>query len=326
MNIPDATPAACKVPEGRHGWLGGQFLRAVVLGALLIPAALSAQETSAADGLKLADATIQAKDYSVRIFWAAIVGLLVHQLVRVVVFILDRLSEKHARRRLLYKRLVPICRLFLWAFATFFVVRVIFDIDAQGLLAAAAAIGLAIGFATQGLLKNLVGGFIIVADRPFQVGDKIEVGGTYGEVISIGLRSTRIQTPDDNLVSVPNAQVIENQVSNANSGQLDCQVVTDLYLPGSVDESAARRIAYETAASSKYVYLRKPIVVIVKDEFSYAHVVHLRVKAYVLDARFEFLLISDITERARQAFRSAGLLPAGPSAANDDGPAAASTL
>jgi small-conductance mechanosensitive channel len=141
------------------------------------------------------------------------------------------------------------------------------------------------------------------------VGDKIEVGGTYGEVTSIGLRSTRIVTPDDNLVTVPNAQVADSQVSNANAGELNCQVGTDLYLPGWVDEARAKEIARQAAVSSSYVFLEKPIVVLVEDEYDEGHVLHLRVKAYVIDTRYEALLASDITERARRVFREEGLLP-----------------
>jgi small-conductance mechanosensitive channel len=115
-------------------------------------------------------------------------------------------------------------------------------------------------------------------------------------------------TPDDSLVSVPNAQVVDGQVANANAGELNCQVVTDLYLPGWVDEARAKRIAFEAAASSKYVYLNKPIVVLVKDEFKETFLTHLKVKAYVLDPRFEFAFQSDVTERARAGFRDAGLL------------------
>jgi small-conductance mechanosensitive channel len=202
---------------------------------------------------------------------------------------------------------VPIVRIVLWVFAAYLIVRVIFRVDAQGLLAATAAIGVAVGFAAQDLLKNLFGGLILVFDQPFQVGDKIKVGGTYGEVVSIGLRSTRIVTADDNRVSVPNAQVVDQQVANANAGELNCQVVTDLYLPGWVDEALAKKIAFEAATSSKYVYLKKPIVVLVKDEFKETFLTRVRVKAYVLDPRFEFLFESDVTERARAGFREAGL-------------------
>jgi small-conductance mechanosensitive channel len=268
------------------------------------------EATTAADEpseVTLGDARGAAQDYGLRVFWTLVVFLLTYFVIRTLTWILDKLAESSARRRLLFKRLVPISRICLWAFAVFVVVRVVFDVDAQGLLAATAALGVAVGFAAQDLLKNIFGGLVIISDRPFQVGDKISVGGTYGEVTAIGLRSTRIVTPDDNLVSVPNAQVVDGQVSNANAGALDCQVVTDLYLPAWVDEQKAKKIAYDAAASSRYVYRNKPIVVIVLDEWDKEPVTHLKVKAYVIDTRHEFLLMSDITERARVAFRDAGL-------------------
>lgn len=284
----------------------------LALGQETEPTETAAQTTPATEEstqpISLADATATARNYGMRVLFAVLVLVIAAQLIRGTVFALERISERSAQRRLLYKRLIPITRLIVWGFALFFIIRGIFDVDAQGLLAAAAAIGVAVGFAAQDILKNIFGGLVIVADRPFQVGDKIKVGGTYGEVISIGLRSTRIQTPDDNAVSVPNAQIVDDQVSNANSGQLHCQVVTDLYLPGQADELLAKEIAYQAAASSKYVYLENPITVIVKDEFTHAHVLHLMVKAYVLDTRYEMLLVSDITERARSAFRAAGLM------------------
>lgn len=165
-----------------------------------------------------------------------------------------------------------------------------------------------IGLAARDILRSIFGGLVILFERPFRVGDRIGVGGSYGEVVSIGLRSTRIVTPDDNLVTVPNAQIVDGQVSNANTGALDCQVITDLYLPGWVDEALARRVAHQVAASSKYVHLQKPIVVLVRDEFRETFLTHLEVKAYVIDARHEFRFMSDVTERARAEFRRLGLI------------------
>jgi small-conductance mechanosensitive channel len=275
------------------------------------PAVTQLAEDAESTGSTLAEATLTAKNFGLRVFWAVIVVIVAAQLIKLSIFILERLSERSARRRLLYKRMIPITRLLFWGSALYLIVRGIFNVNAQGLLAAAAAIGVAVGFAAQDILKNIFGGLVIVADRPFQVGDYIAVGGTYGEVMSIGLRSTRIRTPDDNLVSVPNSQVVDSQVANANSGQLDCQVVADVYLPGWVDESAVKDIAYQAAASSQYAYLEKPISIIVKDEFTHAHVLHLCIKAYVLDARYQFLFASDITERARSAMRKAGFLKQG---------------
>ena len=279
--------------------------------SLPTPATTAAPDTSNAldqGSQVLGEAGRSVQSFGIRAIMSVIVIVLFNLLIRGSVWLLDALSERNPRRRLFYKRLVPIVRIVLWIFAAYLIVRVIFRIDAQGIFAAAAAIGVAVGFAAQDLLKNLFGGIILVFDQPFQVGDKISVGSTYGEVVSIGLRSTRIVTPDDNLVSVPNAQVVDQQVANANAGELNCQVVTDLYLPGWADERAAKRIAFEAAAGSKYVYLNKPIVVMVADVFKETFLTRVRVKAYVLDPRLEFLFQSDITERARAGFREAGLL------------------
>ena len=272
------------------------------------PAATAQTDTSGV-ALDLEGATEEVRSLGVGIFWSLVVIVVFHFLIRALAWILETLAERSVKRRLSIKWLIPITRMTLWGIAAYLILRTVFRVDAQGLLAASAAFGLALGIAAQDLLKNVFGGLIVVFDQPFQVGDKISVGGTYGEVVSIGLRSTRIVTADDNLVTVPNSQVVEEQVANANAGQLNCQVVTDLYLPGRVDERKAREIAFEAAVTSQYVFLSKPIVVLVGDEFRTTFVTRVRVKAYVLDPRFEFLMQSDITERARDGFRAAGLMP-----------------
>ena len=269
----------------------------------------AATDTTATDEPTLREARDTAQHFGLRLFGSVLVLVATYFVVRFAVYILDLLAERSAERRLLYKRIVPIIRVFLWTLSLYLVLRGIFHVDAQGLLAAATAIGVAVGFAAQDLLKNIFGGLVIIFDQPFQVGDKIQIGDTYGEVVNIGLRSMRIVTPGDNLVSVPNAQIVDSAVSNANAGALDCQVTTDLYLPGHVDEALAKQLAYEAAASAQYVYLEKPIVVMVTDEWEERHRLHLKVKAYVLDARHEFRLASEVTERARRAFRTHGLLP-----------------
>ena len=285
----------------------------------LILARLDSVRTSASAGqtdtastdpaaLDLTEAREEVRGLGVGIFWSLVVIIFFHFLIRILVWTLEALAERSVRRRLTFKSLIPMSRMLLWAIAAYLILRTVFRVDTQGILAASAALGVALGFAAQDLLKNVFGGLIVVFDQPFQVGDKIRVGGTYGEVASIGLRSTRIVTADDNLVSVPNAQVVQESVANANAGQLNCQVVTDLYLPGRVDERRARAIAFEAAVTSKYVFLNKPVVVLVGDEFRTTFLTRVRVKAYVLDTRFEFLFQSDITERARDGFRSAGLV------------------
>jgi small-conductance mechanosensitive channel len=243
-----------------------------------------------------------------KIVMAGAVMLIVHFFLRFLGWILGSAAERNAVRRLWFKKWFPIVRLGFWSITIYIVVGAVFSFDRDSLILAGGTIGVAIGFAAQDVIKNIFGGILIILDQPFQVGDRVRVGGTYGEVVSIGLRSTRIVTPDDNLVTVPNTQVVDGQVANANSGALDCQVVTELFLPGWVDVSRAKQIAHSAAATSRYVYLNKPIVVLIKDEFEHAFLTKVIVKAYVLDARFENLFASDVTERAKVQFLEEGLL------------------
>ena len=276
------------------------------------PPATAQEPPDSATGLELPDleeATEDVRSIGLGIALSLVVILVFHFLIRAVIWVLDTLAERSTARRLSFKWLIPITRMVLWAIAVFLIVNNIFRVDAQGIIAAGAALGVGIAVAAQDVLKNVLGGLTVVFDQPFQVGDKIRVGGTYGEVVSIGLRSTRIVTADDNLVSIPNSQVVEEQVANANAGQLNCQVVTNLHLPGKVDERMAKEIAFEAAVTSKYVFLNKPIVVLVQDDFRTTFVTRVKIRAYVLDPRYEFVFQSDVTERAREGFRAAGLMP-----------------
>lgn len=229
---------------------------------------------------------------------------------RLFVVILDNISERSVKYRLGIKRMVPVVRLVIWAFAFYIIIAGIIDPPLGTVITVLASIGIAVGFAAQDILKNIFGGFMIILDRPFQVGDKIEVGDHYGEVIAIGLRSSRIVTPDDSIVSIPNGELVNEAVSNANSSALDCQVVAEIFLPMDVDVDAAKRIAYRAAVSSRYVYLKKPVVVIALNEVHEENfVVKLRVKAYVLDIRYEFPFKSDMTELILGELKKKGLLP-----------------
>ena len=100
-------------------------------------------------------------------------------------------------------------------------------------------------------------------------------------------------------------------VSNANSSALDCQVVAEIYLPAETDIDIAKRIAYKAAVSSRYVYLQKPIAVIALNEVQETNfMIKLRVKAYVLDIRYEFPFKSDMTELILGELNRKGLLAA----------------
>jgi small-conductance mechanosensitive channel len=200
-------------------------------------------------------------------------------------------------------------RIFGWTFVIYLIIADIFAPPIETLIAVTASAGIAIGFASQEILKNIFGGIMILFDRPFQIGDKIEVGKYYGEVVRIGLRTVRVVTPDDSLVSVPNSEIVNQSVSCANAGESNCQVVAEFYLPPEIDLILAKKIAYRAAAVSRYVYLNKPIVVLFMNEIHMGRsLLKMRLKAYVLDLRLEFPFKSEMTETVVDEYLKQGLV------------------
>lgn len=81
-------------------------------------------------------------------------------------------------------------------------------VNMAALLASLGIVGLTIGFAARDALSNLISGLLIFWDRPFVIGDLVEIDGTYGKVERITLRSTRVVTPDGKMLAIPNTTVI----------------------------------------------------------------------------------------------------------------------
>lgn len=74
--------------------------------------------------------------------------------------------------------------------------------------------GLAVAFAAQKTLENLFGGIMIISDQPVRIGDPCKIGDVIGNVVDIGLRSTRIRTQDRTIVTIPNGQLAVISLEN----------------------------------------------------------------------------------------------------------------
>ena len=88
------------------------------------------------------------------------------------------------------------------------------DIELLGLFASLAVFSLIIGLAVQQTLGNIVNSFMLAVDRPFEVGDRIEVEGMIGTVISMGILSTKVLDRDEKLVVIPNNTLISSTLVN----------------------------------------------------------------------------------------------------------------
>ena len=232
-----------------------------------------------------------------------VLGLLFN---RVALAGLDRMGEGQAKRRLFFKKIQSFTRLGIFILCGYLVVMTFFgeDEDNKALIGLGGTLAVAIGFALKDTASSLMAGILILIDQPFQVGDRVQFGSTYGEVTEIGLRSVRITTLDDNAVSIPNNKFLTEAVASANGGALDMMCVIKFHIAMTEDFELAKRLIYEACVTSKYVFLHKPVSILVKDEvtaISYATVI--TCKAYVIDARYETTFMSDVTERVKRAFR-----------------------
>jgi small-conductance mechanosensitive channel len=82
------------------------------------------------------------------------------------------------------------------------------------LLGAAGVLGIAIGFASQTSVSNVISGFFLMAEQPFVVDDVIQVGTTTGRVLSIDMMSVKLRTLDNRFVRIPNEAIVKSEVTN----------------------------------------------------------------------------------------------------------------
>jgi small-conductance mechanosensitive channel len=231
--------------------------------------------------------------------------------IRLVTRFFDGMGERFTKRRLVLKQLAAISRFFVFLVTVVFVASTLISFSNEALLALGGSAALAFGFAFKDILASLIAGLILLFDRPFQVGDRIAFEGYYGEVTDIGLRSVRLTTLDDNVVSIPNNKFLTDAVASANAGELNQMVVLHFYIGCDEDFETAKAIVRDAAVSSRYVYLDKPVQVHLREGSvpgtAMLFALDITLKAYVFDGRFETAFGTDVTERVKSAFRKRGI-------------------
>ena len=173
------------------------------------------------------------------------------------------------------------------------------NLSQENILAVTGTVAVALGFAFKDYASSIIAGIVGLFESPYGVGDRIQIGEHYGEVVSYGLRAVKIRTPDDNMVTIPHNKIWTEAVSNANAGALEAQVVTEFYFAHEIDVNQVRKILYRVAQTSKYTALKLPIVVVMEEK---PWGTSFKLKAYPLDARDEFIYQTDLIVRAKQAF------------------------
>lgn len=171
-------------------------------------------------------------------------------------------------------------------------------------LAGIGILGLAIGFAAQDSLSNVIAGFLIFFDKPFRVHDYVSIGDHYGRIELITMRSTRIRTPDNMYVVIPNLKIInEVLVDHSTNGD------TRLYVPVLIEFEASvhkARTAILDVIREEEGVLLEPAPDVVVDSLDDSGV-KLQVRFWIANAADEQYFHYRITERVKDALDGAGI-------------------
>ncbi|MCK5123120.1 MAG: mechanosensitive ion channel family protein [Candidatus Pacebacteria bacterium] len=160
-------------------------------------------------------------DFS-RVMKSLVVIIWIYAIARFVNIIISELGVKFAEKTksTLDDELMPLFQKLsniIIYFAGIMILLKTWNIDITPLLASAGIMGFVIAFAAQDTLSHLFGGISIYFDKPFRVGDRVQLeSGEIGDVLEIGIRSTRIKTFDETVVILPNSKIANSKIINYN--------------------------------------------------------------------------------------------------------------
>lgn len=242
------------------------------------------------------------------ILYIVFIIVIAYLLVRVISFVLRFVSEKIPSYRHPITMLIPLLKITIYFTALYYVLFALIEPDLTQLIAFFGLFGAALGLGLKDLLADIIGGIVIIFEKPYQIGDKITFGDYYGEVKDIGIRSTKLVTPDDSQVSVPNFKIFSEAVSSGNAGDIAMMVVIDLFIDPDGESGKAMSILKEAVTTSKFVIVSKkyPCTILLQD---FPYYKRIRARAYVNDLRNEFEFMSEVTRRAWIEYRKLGIHP-----------------
>ncbi len=192
----------------------------------------------------------------------------------------------------------------------------IIALDALGVnvmpfIAGAGVMGVAVGFAAKDTLSNLIAGILLIIDRPFEIGDRIEVwsapagSASWGDVIDIGLRATRIKTTDNIVVIIPNNEIMTRDIVNYTILSSSIRVRVNIGIAYDADMARAKALIIQAAQSAGWI-LAEPAPKVVVRDFGESSV-DLQLRVWIKDARKRMDTISYITDTVKTLFDHNGI-------------------
>ena len=224
-----------------------------------------------------------------------VIGVIIIKIFRVIMM---RLINRKRFDTTLLKFLMDVM---VWTFRALLFISVItkLGVETSVFVAAIGAAGLAIGLSLQGSLANFAGGLLIILFKPLRVGDYIEAQGESGTVAAIFIFSTKIITPNNQSVYIPNGALSNGIVRNFSKEMLRRTEIT-LSVNHNTELPQVKALIFEVLKSDKRILNNPEPMVLIKDLTSEA--ILLSVFAWTTNADFGFV-VSDFYENIKKAFR-----------------------
>ena len=173
-------------------------------------------------------------------------------------------------------------------------------------VAGAGVAGVAIGFAAKDTLSNLISGILLIIDRPLKVGDRIEVwsapknSATWGDVVDIGLRATKIRTTDNIVIIIPNNILMNRDIVNYTAISDEIRVRIPIGISYEADTKKAKELIAQVSLELDWV-LKDPGPKVVVKNFGESSV-DLEARVWIRDPRKRIDTISYVTDRVKEVF------------------------
>ena len=223
----------------------------------------------------------------------------------VIAKVLDRMLVKVASDKLPIYVLKPLRQLIVAVVIGVSVLSALaaLNIDVSGILVAGGIVGIVVGFASQTTVSNLISGLFLFFDRPFKIGDAVEVAGHAGIVTEIHVLSTRIRRFDGTVVRIPNESVFSSEIVTLTSKVARrVEFVVGIAYKENIRE--ARRILTDVLEEHPLV-LEEPQPEVFVEELADSSV-NLRVRCWV-PPRYYMDVKKELVQRCKEALDRAGI-------------------
>ena len=171
-------------------------------------------------------------------------------------------------------------------------------IDTSGLAALVTSLGVCIGLAVNGALSNLAGGVLLILTRPFRIDDYIEAQGYAGTVVDIRITNTKLLTPDNKVVYIPNGVLANGNI--VNYSEMDRRRVDFSFSIGYGDDYEKAKEIVKNICMEHELVLKDPVPFVRVKEYGTSSI-NIATRVWVKSGDY-WTVYFDVTERVKTAF------------------------